>query len=212
MLDLPLVELLNAVHFEHDYKEMENGKLIAKKQQSPRFSPDYSQRVYGYGGLMPRFAAKQSRGAGASSPMFVYRWEMMREMLELHKNHDSDPHDGLMIEYVDPSNGQPVFKTITFMVQMLRPGQTTLPVKSTSSLVVSPFEGQGHAIVDETKFNWNRFDTLAVPAGSWFQYVNESSKDPLILFVASDEPTLKKLALYKKWGKSPTGEVAQIFD
>lgn len=212
VLDLPLVELLNAVHFEHDYKEMENGKLIAKKQQSPRFSPDYSQRVYGYGGLMPRFAAKQSRGAGASSPMFVYRWEMMREMLELHKNHDSDPHDGLMIEYVDPTNGQSVFKTITFMVQMVRPGQTTLPVKSTSSLVVSPFEGHGHAIVDETKFNWNRFDTLAVPAGSWFQYVNESSKDPLILFVASDEPTLKKLALYKKWGKSPTGEVAQIFD
>jgi gentisate 1,2-dioxygenase len=212
VLDLPLVELLNAVHFEHDYKEMENGKLIAKKQQSPRFSPDYSQRVYGYGGLMPRFAAKQSRGAGASSPMFVYRWEMMREMLELHKNYDSDPHDGLMIEYVDPTNGQSVFKTITFMVQMVRPGQTTLPVKSTSSLVVSPFEGHGHAIVDETKFNWNRFDTLAVPAGSWFQYVNESSKDPLILFVASDEPTLKKLALYKKWGKSPTGEVAQIFD
>ena len=34
VLDLPLVETLNAVHFEHDYKEEENGKLVAKKQQT----------------------------------------------------------------------------------------------------------------------------------------------------------------------------------
>ena len=34
VLDLPLVETLNAIHFEHDYKEMDNGKLVAKKQQT----------------------------------------------------------------------------------------------------------------------------------------------------------------------------------
>ena len=213
VLDLPLVELLNAVHFEHDYKEMENGKLVSKKTQSERFSSDYSQRIYGYGCLMPRFASsKQSRGAGTSSPMFVYRWDMMRELLNRHKDNDGDAHDGLMVEYVDPTNGKPVFKTITFFAQMLQPGQKTLPVKTTSSLLVSPFEGKGHAIVDGKKFDWNVFDTLAVPAGSWFEYVNTSSSEPLILFVASDEPTLKKLSLYKKWGKSASGEISQILD
>lgn len=213
VLDLPLVEMLNAVHFEHDYKEMENGKLVSKKTQSERFSSDYSQRIYGYGGLMPRYASsKQGRGAGTSSPMFVYRWDMMRELLNRHKDNDGDAHDGLMVEYIDPTNGQPVFKTITFFAQMLQPGQKTLPVKTTSSLLVSPFEGKGHAIVDGKKFDWNVFDTLAVPAGSWFEYVNESSKEPLVLFVASDEPTLKKLSLYKKWGKSASGEISQILD
>lgn len=212
VLDLPLVEMLNAVHFEHDYKEMENGKLVSKKQQSERFSPDFSQRIYGYGGLMPRFASKLSRGAATSSPMFVYRWDMMRELLNRHKESDGDAHDGLMVEYIDPTNGQPVFKTITFFAQMLQPGQKTLPVKTTSSLLVSPFEGKGHALIDGKKFDWNVFDTLAVPAGHWFEYVNESSKDPLILFVASDEPTLKKLSLYKKWGKKASGEVMQILD
>jgi len=212
VLDLPLVEMLNAVHFEHDYKEMENGKLVSKKQQSERFSPDFSQRIYGYGGLMPRFASKLSRGAATSSPMFVYRWDMMRELLNRHKENDGDAHDGLLVEYIDPTNGQPVFKTITFFAQMLQPGQKTLPVKTTSSLLVSPFEGKGHALIDGKKFDWNVFDTLAVPAGHWFEYVNESSKDPLILFVASDEPTLKKLSLYKKWGKKASGEVMQILD
>ena len=91
MLDLPLVETLNAVHFDHNYMEEENGKMVQKKQQTARFAPDYSQRIYGYGGLMPRFASKQKRGAGFSSPMFVYRWEMMRELLDRHKDWDGDP-------------------------------------------------------------------------------------------------------------------------
>lgn len=212
VLDLPLVETLNAIHFEHDYKEEVNGKLVSKKQQTPRFSPDYSQRTYGYGGLLPRFASKAKRGAGLSSPMFVYRWEMMRELLDRHRDNDGDAYDGLMVEYIDPTTGEPVFRTMTFFVQMLQPGQKTLPVKTTSSLLVSPFEGKGHSIVEGKKFDWNQFDTLAIPGGSWFEHQNDSSKDPLFLFVASDEPTLKKLALYKKWGKSASGEVSQIFD
>jgi gentisate 1,2-dioxygenase len=212
VLDLPLVETLNAIHFEHDYKEEVNGKLVSKKQQTPRFSPDYSQRIYGYGGLLPRFASKAKRGAGLSSPMFVYRWEMMRELLDRHRDNDGDAHDGLMVEYIDPTTGEPVFRTMTFFVQMLQPGQKTLPVKTTSSLLVSPFEGKGHSIVEGKKYDWNQFDTLAIPGGSWFEHQNDSSKDPLFLFVASDEPTLKKLALYKKWGKSASGEVSQIFD
>jgi len=208
VLDLPLVETLNAVHFDHDYKEEENGKLVSKKQQSPRFSTDYSQKTYGYGGLMPRFAGSKRRGAGFSSPMFVYRWEMVRELLNKHKDHEGDAHDGLLVEYIDPTSGQPVFKTITFFAQMLHPGEKTLPVKMTSSLLVSPFEGQGYSIVNGERFDWNEYDTLAIPGGSWFEHHNTSDKEPLFLFVASDEPTLKKLDLFKKWGKSASGEVS----
>jgi len=84
VLDLPLVEMLNAIHFDHDYKEEENGQLVSKKEQTARFSADYSQITYGYGGLSPRFAGKKSRGAGHSSPMVVYRWEMVRELFSKH--------------------------------------------------------------------------------------------------------------------------------
>ena len=69
VLDLPLVETLNAIHFDYDYKEEESGKLVSKKEQTARFTTDYSQTTYGYGGLLPRFAGKKSRGAGHSSPM-----------------------------------------------------------------------------------------------------------------------------------------------
>ena len=202
VLDFPLVETLNAVHFDHNYEEEENGKLVRKKQQSERFTPDYSQRIYGYGGLMPRFASKEKRGSGLSSPMFVYRWDMMRELLDRHKDWDGDPYEALMAEYIDPTSGQPVFKTITFFAQMLRPGERTQPLRQTANLLVAPFEGRGHSIVDGQRFDWKEFDTLAVPGGAWCQHVNNSDKDPVFLFVASDEPTLKKLDLFKKWGRN----------
>jgi gentisate 1,2-dioxygenase len=142
--------------------------------------------------------------------MFVYRWDMVRELLERHKDRDGDPHDALMVEYIDPTTGQPVFKTITFFVQMLHPGERTLPVRQTASLLVAPFEGKGCSIVDGQRFDWNEFDTLAVPGGSWFEHVNSSDREPLFLFVASDEPTLKKLDLFKKWGRNSQGDTVRI--
>jgi gentisate 1,2-dioxygenase len=177
--------------------------------QSERFPPDYSQRVYGQGGLRPRFVS-HDRGAGQASPMYVYRYDMMRELLEKFRDWPGDPHEGLMIEYVDPTSGQPIYKTVTFFMQMLRPGESTLPLKQSASLVCAPFEGRGHSIIDGKRLDWAQFDTFAVPGANWCEHVNDSDKDPAILFVASDEPTLKALAFYQKHGKSKTGEVIKL--
>ena len=209
VLDLPLVETLNAIHFEHDYRELVDGQMVRKTVQSARVPTDYSQRIYGTGGLRPRFVA-HDRGTGAASPMYVYRWEPMRDLLEAHKDWDGDPYEALMVEYVDPLNGQPVYKTMTFFMQMLRPGERTRPLKQTASLLVAPFEGGGHSIVDGQRLDWARFDTLAVPGGSWCEHVNGSDKEPAILFVASDEPTLRALGFLKKWGRAADGAIARI--
>lgn len=209
VLDLPLVEVLNAIYFEHDYKEKEGDSFVKKKEQSTRFTADYSRRVYGRGGYMPRFVSHH-RGTGAASPMYVYRWEPMRQFLEEHKDWDGDPYEALKIEYVDPTNGEPVYKTMTFFAQMLRPGEKTLPLKQTASLLVTPFEGpRGYSIIDGERHEWGLFDTLAVPGGSWCQHINESS-EPVVLFVASDEPTLIKLGLFKRWGQTPDGDTIQL--
>jgi gentisate 1,2-dioxygenase len=77
-------------------------------------------------------------------------------------------------------------------------------------LVVSPFEGRGYSIIGEKRLEWTQFDTFAVPGGSWCEHVNASDKEPAILFVASDEPTLKALAFYQKHGKTKTGETVKL--
>ncbi len=210
VLDLPLVETLNAIHFDHNYQEPdEAGVMQKKKVQAAQYPSDYSQAIYGTGGMVPRWVDHE-RGGGLSSPMWVYRWEQMQEMFDRFKDIDGDPHEALMIEYTDPTRGEPVFKTITFFAQMLRPGEKTLPLRQTASLLVAPFEGKGHSIVDGERFDWNRFDTLAVPGGAWCEHHNDSDTDPVYLFVASDEPTLKKLSLYKSWGQTPGGDVMRL--
>jgi gentisate 1,2-dioxygenase len=209
VLDLPLVEVLNATYFEHDYTEEERGRKVRRVVQSVRFPKDYSQRVYGHGGLMPRFLS-HGRGTGNASPMYVYRWETMRDLLERFRDWDGDPYEALMVEYVDPTNGRPVFKTITFFAQMLRPSERTLPLKQNASLLCAPFEGRGHSIVGDQRLDWEPFDTFAVPGGEWCQHVNDSDSQPAILFVASDEPTLKALALYQKHGRTAGGEVVRL--
>ena len=205
VLDLPLVETLNAVSFDHDYKE---GEALMKKQ-SAKFPADYSQRVYGSGGMRPRFV-NHVRGAGFSSPMYVYRWEAMQEILDRHADWDGDPYEAISVEYIDPTTGGPVFKTITFFAQMLRPGERTLPLRQTASLLVAPFKGRGHSIVDGKRFDWEQFDTLAVPGGSWCEHVNGSESEPCYLFVASDEPAQKAFALFRRWGRTPSGEVIAL--
>jgi len=209
VLDVPLCETLNATYFEHDYREEEEGRLVARKVQSERFPPDYSQRVYGGGGLMPRFLS-HDRGTGNASPMYVYRWEEMRGLLERFRDWDGDPHEALMVEYVDPTNGRPVFKTMTFFAQMLRPGERTRPLKQNASLLCAPLEGQGYSLVGEARLDWAAFDTFAVPGGHWCEHVNASDREPAVLFVASDEPTLKALSLYQKHGRTADGEVMRL--
>jgi gentisate 1,2-dioxygenase len=209
VLDLPLVETLNSMYFEHDYTEEEEGKRVRRKMQSERFPPDYSQRVYGHGGLRPRFVSHH-RGTGAASPMYVYRYEMMRDVLEKFRGWDGDPHEALMVEYVDPTTGQPIYKTITFFMQMLRPGERTLALKQSASLICAPFEGRGRSVIGDKQVDWERFDTFVVPGGTWCEHVNLSDTEPAILFVASDEPTLKALAFYQKHGKGKNGEIVKL--
>jgi len=209
VLDLPLAEVLNSLHFEHDYIEETEGAIVAKKMQSERFRSDYSSQVYGQGGFLPRFVS-HLRGTGNASPMYIYRWEQMLELLERYNDWDGDPYEGILVEYVDPTRGTSIYNTMTFFAQMLRPGEQTRPMKQNASILFAPLEGSGYSIIEGQRFNWAPFDTVAVPGGNWCKHVNASEVDRAILFVASDEPTLKKLAFYRKFGKTESGEVVRL--
>ena len=52
---------------------------------------------------------------------------------------------------------------------------------------------------------------MVVPGGTWCEHVNLSDREPAILFVGSDEPTLKALALYQKHGKNDNGDIIRLF-
>lgn len=203
VLDYPLIENLNALEFSHDYEE--DGER--RKKQSARFTPDYSSKIYGIGGAKPRFVS-HARGLGGTSPMYVYRYDMMREVLE--RNRDADSPEGLTVEYIDPIRGCAPYKTMTFFLQMLRPGEKTLGIKQNASLLVSPLEGAATVTVGEEKFDAEFADTVAVPSGHWTTYENKSATTPAVLFIASDEPALAAFGLLKRFGRTPGGDVIRL--
>lgn len=209
VLDLPLCEVLNSASFEHDYKEAENGELLVKREQTARYADDYSHRVYSHGGLVPRFF-NHARGTGKHSPMYVYRWERTRELLERFRDYEGSPYDGILVEYTDPVTGRTAYPTMTFFGQMLRPGERTLPQRQNASLVVFPFEGAGYSMIGGKRLDWEPFDAVAVPGGEWFEHVNTNPGKAAILFVVSDEPTLKTLGFFARHGKTKSGEVVDL--
>ncbi len=209
VLDLPLSEFLNAAEFEHRYTEEEDGALVARKEQTARYAADYSHLVYGRSGLLPRFL-DHNRGTGIHSPKYVYRWDETRSLLEDFRDHDGSPYDGIMLEYRDPITGRPPYPTMTFFGQMLRPGEKTLPQKQNASLVCIAFEGAGRTVIDGKAMEWKPFDAVAVPGGTWFHHENLSDRDDAILFVTSDEPTLKALGFHRRQGRTATGETVRL--
>ena len=158
---------------------------------------------------MPRFVSHR-RGDANASPMFVYRWERTRELLERFRDHDGSPHDGIIVEYINPTTGRPPFRTMTFFGQMLRPGERTLASRQNANLICTPFEGSGHSIIGGTRLDWEACDTFTVPGGEWCEHVNGSDGSDAVLFVASDEPTLKALGFYAKYGRTESGEVTRL--
>ena len=100
---------------------------------------------------------------------------------------------------------------MTFFGQLLRPREKTLPSKQNASLVCIPFQGSGHSVIAGQRIEWGKFDTFAVPGGEWCEHVNESETEDAVLFVASDEPTLKALGFFHRQGKTTDGQVVRLY-
>jgi gentisate 1,2-dioxygenase len=200
VLNVPLVESLNATQFEFDYSEQDaqsnTGDPINKKLQTVREADDHSQRLYGTAGIKPLFVSHQ-RGPTEHSPMFVYRWEETRAALERLRDYPGSPYDGIIFEYVDPTTGDSVMPSMSFRCQMLRPGEQTRSRRKTASTVYCVLEGEGYTHVDGVRLDWARNDVFTVPGWLWHHHENTGHGDAF-LYSVTDEPTMRKLGLFRE--------------
>jgi gentisate 1,2-dioxygenase len=193
VLDLPLVEQLGSSFFEFDFKE--GGKPA--QYQSVTEPTEHSGNIYGAGGMRPTFLP-HVRGLSQGSPMFVYRWKDAAAALERMRGYEGSPHDGLILEYVNPVTGEPVTLTMSFSVQLLRPGQALRRHRHTSSSFYCCLKGRGRTIVDGKALDWGENDLFVVPTWAWHEHVNLDPKGDAVLYCVSDEPVMRKLGLYRE--------------
>jgi gentisate 1,2-dioxygenase len=119
------------------------------------------------------------------------------------------PYDGIVCEYIDPTTGNAVMPTMSFRCQMLRGGEHTLTHRKTASTVYCVLEGEGYTDVEGTRLEWKRNDVFTVPGWLWHEHKN-SKKQPAFLYSVTDEPTMRKLSLFREEGRDAAGRIISI--
>ena len=171
---------------------------------------DFSTKFYGRGGLKPLFNV-HGRGEGRKvTPMFLYKSTDIRAALDDWKGYDGDPHEGIIMECVNPLDGEPVFSTISYRAQMLRPGEQTLPLRHTASSIYFVLDGEGYTEVDGERYEWGKSDFFVVPSHRWRHFVNTGPENA-ILYSYTDAPLIEKIGHYRVQGKDKSGAVVELF-
>lgn len=197
VLNVPLVESLDATIFEFDFDPGDEG--LPRDRQPVSAAADHSTRLYSHGGLLPLFV-DAARGTTEHSPQYVYRWADTRAALAGMRDYAGSPHDGILLEYIDPTTGGPVMPAMSFRSQLLRAGETTLPQRRMASTVFCVLEGTGAIEIGGQRFDWEPNDVFVIPNWTWSRHICGDAD--AVLYSVTDEPALRKLGLYRHEGRA----------
>ncbi|HEX4194671.1 MAG TPA: cupin domain-containing protein [Stellaceae bacterium] len=206
ILDFPLLEFLDCNWLDDHYT---GPKMSNARAQQPTLEAGYSQKLYGKGGLLPNFVSHQ-RGFGHNvGPVFHYRAKDIRETLDALRGETGDPYEGITLRFVNPANGQPVFATLDYSAQLIRPGEETRWKRETANVFYIALDGSGATEIGGQRFEWERNDIIVVPNFLWRRHINTGKSDA-VLYAVSDWPLYEKIGQYRVQGRKPDGTVEQI--
>lgn len=204
-LDWPLMEFLDAAWVDHDMPGVKGNANV----QPVTVREGYSRTLYGHGGIKPTFVNHQ-RGVGhAPAPLFHYRGEDVKEMLHDLRNEKGDEYEGIKVEFVNPVTGEPVFKTLDYSAQLLRPGETTEWKRETAGTYYVVIEGTGASEVGGQRFEWGHNDLFVAPNFTWRRHINTGKTDA-VLYSVSDAALMRNIGQYYAQGRGKDGKVAEL--
>jgi len=206
MLDWPLMEYLDCVWVDQNYVDASQSNA---KSQPTVFTDGHSTRLYGHGGLKPVFTSNQRGWGQLATPLFHYKGVDVREALDRLRKEKGDPFEAIRLEFVNPITGGPVYPTLDYCAQLIRPGEETAFKRETCSTFIVVMDGQGFSEIGGQRFDWETNDIMAVPNFMWRRHVNTGKSDA-VLYTVSDAALLRAIGQYRAQGKSAKGEIVQI--
>ena len=184
-LDIPFVNAMEANFYE----------VHPDLAQAVAYEVDDVTSAWGNPGLTPG-GGNWSKGY---SPLFKYEWRRTYEALCNYAScTDGSPHDGVLMEYVNPATNGPVMQTMGASMQLLRPGERTKAHRHTGSFLYQVAKGSGHSVIDGKRYDWTERDIFCVPSWAWHEHANASDTDDACLFCLSDLPVMRALGLYRE--------------
>jgi gentisate 1,2-dioxygenase len=206
MLDWPLMEFLDCAWVDQEFKP---GTGSNQKSQGTLHTNGYSEALYGHGGLVPTFVSHQRGWGYEPAPYIHFRGDEIRSALERLRKEAGDPHEGIQMQLVNPVTGKPVFPTLNYQTQLIRPGEETLPKRETCGTFIVVIEGKGKSEIGGQTFDWEQNDIMVVPNFVWRKHTNTGSGDAII-YTVSDSALLRSIGQYRAQGKDKAGKVIQL--
>ena len=206
MLDWPLMEFLDCAWVDQDFKPASGSNAKSQRTIHPS---GYSNMLYGSGGMVPTFVSHQIGFGRDPQPLIHFRGAQIRDTLQALRKVKGDPYEGIQMQFVNPVTGQPVFPTLNYQAQLLRPGEELLPKRETCGTFIVVIDGKGKSEIGGQTFDWEANDIMVVPNFIWRRHINTGKSDA-ILYTVSDSALLGRIGQFRAQGKDKNGKVVQL--
>lgn len=147
----------------------------------------------------------KSSGAPAILPPAHYRLrdtlKALDDLGELAEAPETNPYDGKIFEYINPTTAGHTLPTLSAQIQLLQPSAKMLEHRHTGTAMYFVVQGQGATTVNGAPLEWRERDCFMLPPFAWHAHENKSGTERAILFIVSDRPALEALGLYYEEGK-----------
>src|SRR6202022_1395693 len=117
--------------------------------------------------------------------------------------------EGIKLDFVNPVTGEPVFKTLNYSAQLLRPGEETELKREPGGQFFGVIEGPGAPEVGGKRFEWTQNDIFVAPNFLWRRHIN-TGKNDAVIYSVSDAALMRNIGQYYAQGRSKDGTVREL--
>lgn len=172
-------------------------KVTGEPYQAASRDAEAMQHCYG-AGFVHRQRMFPEHIPASNNPLLYYPYARARRALaDLVACGAGTPHDGVLLEYVNPETAGPTFPSMNTALRMV-PARSNVEARHrTENIIFITMEGSVSFHLPGQMFHTEPFDVTALP--SWVPYrITNTDNEPAVLFSSSDRPLFEKLGFYRE--------------
>jgi gentisate 1,2-dioxygenase len=142
-----------------------------------------------------------------TSPLSIYKWEVAEQSLRQLQQVEEDPHDGTILEYVNPVTGGHATPTLAMYLQLLRRGSHLKAHRHSTNSIYFVVRGAGSTVIEGKEYKWRENDLMAIPSWRWHEHI---ATEETFLFSFTDLPVREAVSLQHSEPYASNGGYQQL--